>query len=71
MQTPENSSSSILTVKETAALCCVSRSTLLRWRREGKIRCVKIGRRVLFNREKVLEDLEQFSVEASESVEAA
>lgn len=39
-----------MTCEEVADLFRVDVQTVRRWRREGKLSCAKVGRRLLFNR---------------------
>lgn len=46
----------ILTVKQSADYLKVSRYTIYSWAEQGKIKCAKLGTRVIFRRE----DLDEF-----------
>ena len=61
----EKSSTTMMSKKETAEFCKVSLATINRWMKDGRLRYLKLGRRVLFNQEHVLADLERHEVEAT------
>ncbi|MEZ5040294.1 MAG: helix-turn-helix domain-containing protein [Saprospiraceae bacterium] len=51
-----------MTKKETAYFCKVSIATINRWMKTGRISYLKLGRKVLFNHDQVLQDLEKFII---------
>lgn len=54
--------SKFMTKKETAYFCKVSIATINRWMKTGRISYLKLGRKVLFNHDQVLQDLEKFII---------
>lgn len=52
----------MLTKKETAQFCKVSIATINRWMKKGRLSYLKLGRKVLFNQNQVIQDLEKFKV---------
>lgn len=52
----------IMSIREAAEFCKVSRVTLNRWMKENLISCIKIGGRVLFLKAQLVEDLKKFEV---------
>lgn len=59
-QTINEEAQQILSIKEAAEFCKVSRVTLNRWMKENLISCIKIGGRVLFLKSQLVEDLKKF-----------
>ena len=49
----------LITKKEAAEFLNVSLSTINRYMKDGKIRFIKLGRQVRFNKENLIEDIQQ------------
>lgn len=54
----------LLNKKQAAALCKVSTATIQRWMNLRQLSFIRIGKRVLFRKSQLLEDLKKFEVPA-------
>lgn len=49
----------LLTAKEVMQLLRISKATLIRWTKEGILPSIKIGRRILYDKNDILEVVEK------------
>jgi excisionase family DNA binding protein len=62
----ENKENSLLTMKQVADLLSVSLPTIIKWNKEGKIPFCKVGKRVYFKKDEVLESVQTFKIKTNE-----
>ncbi|MFZ2897968.1 MAG: helix-turn-helix domain-containing protein [Saprospiraceae bacterium] len=55
-------SSELLNKRQAAEFCKVSEATIQRWMEANKVTYIKIGARVLFRKDKLIDDLKKFEV---------